>query len=599
MLVDLGFGLFSLARGQDTNWDLTNYHRYNAFALLNGRMDVDLAPAGMQTYFNPLLDVPYYWMTQHGLAPVGGFCMGLWHGLVFPFLYLICEGVLAGLPHTARTARALGLAFAGCFAVSLVWGIGNCMGDVSTAVFMVGALAVIVRAWPAMEAGGGTLPLLASGIIAGATCGLKLTNAPFAMALCLAFFVAPIAWPQRLRCALAFAGAALAGLIMSWGWWGLILWQQFHDPLFPQFTRVFPTAWAQASAIVDANYLEHNFWEQLFLPFILPFAGDRVGEKSLLFQFQWAVVYLLLILWLIKSALAGRGTSGGAGSLSNSAGRRGSAVFTYVLAYLVIGFVLWMKVFSNYRFLAPLEVLLPLCIWVLFDDVLPRISAMRAARWAIVTTSVLATVGSLQSYGHADWTADAYRVEVPAISNPERVSVLITQQGGVAWLIPSFPPQVQFLSDSPGFAKGTAYEHEFANRLQRRDGDVFLLTSIADDFRVARAARIDGALQVFGLSKREWVCNGIRGVLERLRLAYRLEPADAGTGGLCHVRAENPPSADPGFENAFARQAAIKLGRWNLSVDLASCQTYPAFIGGAPMPYRWCRVPRNVVPASK
>jgi len=35
-------GLVSVWLGQDKNWDLLNYHLYNAWALLNGRLHVDL-----------------------------------------------------------------------------------------------------------------------------------------------------------------------------------------------------------------------------------------------------------------------------------------------------------------------------------------------------------------------------------------------------------------------------------------------------------------------------------------------------------------------------------------------------------------------------
>src|SRR5688500_8071941 len=46
--------------GQDTNWDLRNYHLYNAYAFLNDRQAMDLAPAGQQTWLNPLLDIFWY-----------------------------------------------------------------------------------------------------------------------------------------------------------------------------------------------------------------------------------------------------------------------------------------------------------------------------------------------------------------------------------------------------------------------------------------------------------------------------------------------------------------------------------------------------------
>jgi hypothetical protein len=50
----------SVGQGQDRNWDLLNYHLYNAFSFVEGRFARDLYPVGMQSYFNPLIDLPYY-----------------------------------------------------------------------------------------------------------------------------------------------------------------------------------------------------------------------------------------------------------------------------------------------------------------------------------------------------------------------------------------------------------------------------------------------------------------------------------------------------------------------------------------------------------
>ena len=78
--VSLLCALLSLLRGQDANWDLRNYHVYNAWALLEGRLGIDLAPAQMQSYFAPLLDVPYFLLVQHAPAPLAGILLGLLHG---------------------------------------------------------------------------------------------------------------------------------------------------------------------------------------------------------------------------------------------------------------------------------------------------------------------------------------------------------------------------------------------------------------------------------------------------------------------------------------------------------------------------------------
>ena len=60
--------IVSVLLGQDANWDLRNYHLYNPFALLNSRTGIDLMPAGLQSTFNPLLDVPYYVLAMGPLA---------------------------------------------------------------------------------------------------------------------------------------------------------------------------------------------------------------------------------------------------------------------------------------------------------------------------------------------------------------------------------------------------------------------------------------------------------------------------------------------------------------------------------------------------
>lgn len=56
-IVPLLCALVSWQKGLDINWDVQNYHYYNAWAHLHDRYSIDLAPAGMQSFFNPLFDL--------------------------------------------------------------------------------------------------------------------------------------------------------------------------------------------------------------------------------------------------------------------------------------------------------------------------------------------------------------------------------------------------------------------------------------------------------------------------------------------------------------------------------------------------------------
>jgi len=112
-------GCISVALGQDANWDLKNYHIYNAYALLHSRLGYDIAPAQLQSYYNPFLDVPYFLMAvQFQWAPrIVAFLQGTYFGLAAYFLFRIALIVIRQLTgngkHSIALALVLGLSGAG------------------------------------------------------------------------------------------------------------------------------------------------------------------------------------------------------------------------------------------------------------------------------------------------------------------------------------------------------------------------------------------------------------------------------------------------------------------------------------------------------
>ncbi len=74
-------GLYAVYLGKDMNYNLLNYHIYNPYAFLQGRIADDVAPAGIQTYLNPLMDVPFYLMVRSLPAIMAGFLLGAVQGV--------------------------------------------------------------------------------------------------------------------------------------------------------------------------------------------------------------------------------------------------------------------------------------------------------------------------------------------------------------------------------------------------------------------------------------------------------------------------------------------------------------------------------------
>ncbi|MCU1350702.1 MAG: hypothetical protein JWO56_3732, partial [Acidobacteria bacterium] len=97
----LAAGGASLALGQDANWDLRNYHYYNAWALLNGRWRIDLAPGQVQSFYNPVGDLPFYFLASTLTARGVALAMAIPAGLSAFFLAKIAA-LLFAAPEGAR-----------------------------------------------------------------------------------------------------------------------------------------------------------------------------------------------------------------------------------------------------------------------------------------------------------------------------------------------------------------------------------------------------------------------------------------------------------------------------------------------------------------
>ena len=77
--------------GKDTSWDFRNYHWYIPYAFLNGRMDIDVAVAHQASYYNPLVDIPFYWLAIHTTSWFAIAVLGLFQAANIVPLYLMAR----------------------------------------------------------------------------------------------------------------------------------------------------------------------------------------------------------------------------------------------------------------------------------------------------------------------------------------------------------------------------------------------------------------------------------------------------------------------------------------------------------------------------
>ena len=82
---------FVVLLGKDTSWDFRNYHWYAPYAFLNNRLGIDVAVAHQASYYNPYLDIPFYWLATHTRSWIALAVLGAVQGANIVPLYLMAR----------------------------------------------------------------------------------------------------------------------------------------------------------------------------------------------------------------------------------------------------------------------------------------------------------------------------------------------------------------------------------------------------------------------------------------------------------------------------------------------------------------------------
>jgi hypothetical protein len=139
----LAGALYTFATGEDVSWDWQNYHEYNVWAVLNGRYGIDAVPPGFQSYFNPAIYVPIYYLRHFVPSPYGLMIIGAIHGLNLALIHILTRVALREAATFAAVASAVIIAAFGPMTLSET---GSSFSDVLLALPVVGGFVLILAA---------------------------------------------------------------------------------------------------------------------------------------------------------------------------------------------------------------------------------------------------------------------------------------------------------------------------------------------------------------------------------------------------------------------------------------------------------------------
>jgi hypothetical protein len=428
--------LRSLILGQDGSWDARNYHLYNAWAFLHDRSSHDIAAASMQSYFNPLSDLPYFVLATGHLADWPRLLtalQGLWYGILLYVIFLIAFKVAELQQRKAGVPDYLA-ALIGATGTMAITQTGTLTNDIPLATFVLLGLYWVMPLFHATRTTSSIRHTLLAGICCGLAAGLKPTAVIYTPALGLALLFAPASFKENAKFAATFAMGAGAAFIAAYGWWGWCLYEWTGNPVFPLFNHVFHSDLIRPVSSTDIRFMPRDWAQWLFYPFYWLRHKTYIVNEEAFSDPRYALAMVSIYVLLIKRCITFFRTK-------HDSAESEAPITRLLVLFVVVAYVLWLVLFSILRYAMPIEALTGLLMLLAVRSLIPNEwQATKQDKWLKTTMIALCVlIAATTRYPHSERTAfqkQVFEVNVGAIEPGSMVLL-----GGIpsAYLAPFFP----------------------------------------------------------------------------------------------------------------------------------------------------------------
>jgi hypothetical protein len=511
----LASGLYSIYAGQDCNWDLKNYHFYNAYAFLYDRLTFDIVPAQLQTFLNPLMDLPFYYAIMN-LQPIAiGFLVGGLQGLNIWLTYKISYLLLADVSEKMRHVLCLAAGITGYLGAANLSEVGTSMGDNVVSLFVLGALLVFFSSLKPGNSNPLTVQkIILCGLLLGVGMGLKMTAAIYAFAfMAVLLFAGRFPLRDRLKTVFWVGLGIFIGIALSLGYWMITLWNNYQNPIFPFYNKIFRSEYYGLVNFADTRFLPRNLYQKLFYPFYFTLKQSLVSEVQFR-DIRFAVCYILLVLILFKLSYIRVSTN-----VLRVESTEKDHKFTVMMAiFLGISYALWQMTFSIYRYIVPLEYLSPIFILLAVRYLSPSLKSFLTASLALFAAIIL-TVYPL-SWGRAPWGDSYFGIFAESGNRIEQSTVLMAYVNGTdpsSYVIPFFPKTTRFINISSNFALTPKFQARIRSLLDNAAGPQYIL------LHYLHKASYDVLLRQYNLAIDDFSCSSVYAKLDRDLAICRLK----------------------------------------------------------------------------
>lgn len=347
----VAIGLLAAVWPHDVDFDVMHYQLQNGWSAYHGRLHQDLAPSEMHSFLNPAYNLAVWWLIELFPGPVVSFVLGCVQSLTLPALYLLIRRLSAACHLEMGWKTALALAGLGLVAAPSFTLFASLRNDDLGALAFVAALALALPPRGAQTSRRVELALAA--FLVGAAAGMKLTNIVYIAGFAGFLLVLAKDWQARLQAGMTAAVAGGLGILTVGGPWMWVMWNEFANPVYPNFAGFFPGPDAPVDVTRDTRYLPTNLPDALTLPVRAAVNGRLINETQLV-DIRLILAYVGA-LSLVAAALRAR-----FGTYQARTPRPALALAAGTLVTLAA----WIALFSIMRYAMAIWLLGPVMAWI-------------------------------------------------------------------------------------------------------------------------------------------------------------------------------------------------------------------------------------------
>jgi hypothetical protein len=502
--------LINYLLGKDMAPDALNYHLYAGFNAVHDRFVQDYFPAGPNSYFNPYIHVPMYYLAKSGLSSLEiSSALAIAHSIM---LWLTYELALAICPsHDSHKRLMFGICAVAFALVNpiLLQQIGSTFADITTAELVLAGwllLALAVRA-PS------TARVICAGLLCGIATGFKLTNAVHAIAAFAILALLPLAPWGRIRQGIVYGVSLGLGFLVIAAPWSYRLEQRFGNPVFPLMNNVFRSPEFTTEPLRHFRFIPATITEAIWRPFAMIDPVTMVHEEMRAPDPRYAVLLIVIGAFFCRWLWQRRATSSIQPVVSADA--VSSRALAAIGCGLAVDWAAWLSGSGNSRYFLPMSSVAAVVIVAM----LFRLLATRPKARNYILAGILGVqgvqlwMGADYRWNQTPWDDHWINIVVPSklASEPNLYLAIGVQTN--SFVAPYLPPGAGLINISGLYTLGPdgANGARIAELINRYAPNIRMLIRGErlyrnDERRWPNRTQIDDALRPFSLRVDETDC---------------------------------------------------------------------------------------------